>query len=94
MLLQFKGFTSATLTVDENFNHYTKLLGLVPEKEIILDSPFDSIPVIALYSCYLPNAQYNRVDSLVDIAIKIIDASRGGCFLFFTSHAMIPGQKF
>lgn len=84
-------FTSATLTVDENFNHYTKLLGLVPEKEIILDSPFDyQSQSLLCIPRYLPNAQqYNRVDSLVDIAIKIIDASRGGCFLLFTSHAMM-----
>lgn len=84
-------FTSATLTVDDNFNHYNRLLGLAPENQIILDSPFDyQTQSLLCIPRYLPDAQqYNRVDSLVDISIKVIDASQGGCFLLFTSHAML-----
>lgn len=84
-------FTSATLAVDDNFNHYTRLLGLSPENEMILDSPFDyQTQSLLCIPRYLPDAQqYNRADSLVEIAIKVVEASRGGCFLLFTSHAMM-----
>ena len=84
-------FTSATLTVDENFKHYKNQLGLTPKQELILDSPFDyQTQSLLCIPRYLPDAQqYNRVDSLVEVAVKIIEASKGGCFLLFTSHAMM-----
>lgn len=84
-------FTSATLTVDESFQHYTKLLGLTANHELILDSPFDyQTQSMLCIPRYLPDAQqYNRVDSLVNIAVKVIEASKGGCFLLLTSHAMM-----
>lgn len=84
-------FTSATLTVDENFSHYKKLLGLAPSKELILDSPFDyQQQSLMCVPRYLPDANSpHKKHTLLSVALQIIEASNGRCFLLFTSHAMM-----
>lgn len=84
-------FTSATLSVDDTFEHYKRLLGLNNPKELLLESPFD-YPQQAMLCVprYLPQtAGDNRKEKLRDLAVKLIRASHGRCFLLFTSHAMM-----
>ncbi|XOV78758.1 MAG: ATP-dependent DNA helicase [Aestuariibacter sp.] len=84
-------FTSATLSVDESFSHYKRQLGLETPEELLLESPFD-YPSQALLCVprYLPQTSgHDRKEKLLDLAVKLIDASKGRCFLLFTSHAMM-----
>ena len=84
-------FTSATLMVDNAFTHFQRQMGLKDARTLALDSPFD-YPKQAMLCVprFLPepNAKEMR-DTLLDIAIKLIKASRGRCFLLFTSHATL-----
>ena len=84
-------FTSATLAVGDNFNHFKKQLGLKPEKELILDSPFDyQKQSLLCVPRYLSEANhFERKKALLQVALQIIDASGGRCFLLFTSHNMM-----
>jgi ATP-dependent DNA helicase DinG len=84
-------FTSATLMVDGGFNHFQKQMGLDNATTLSLDSPFD-YPNQAMLCVprFLPepNAREMRA-TLLDISIKLVKASRGRCFLLFTSHATL-----
>ncbi|WP_158968040.1 ATP-dependent DNA helicase [Paraglaciecola sp. L3A3] len=84
-------FTSATLMVDGGFSHFQRLMGLNNAETLSLDSPFD-YPNQAMLCVprFLPepNAREMR-DTLLDISIKLVKASRGRCFLLFTSHATL-----
>ena len=84
-------FTSATLMVDKGFNHFQRQMGLNDARTLSLDSPFD-YPNQAMLCVprFLPepNAREMR-DTLLDISVKLIKASRGRCFLLFTSHATL-----
>ena len=84
-------FTSATLMVDGGFEHFQRQMGLNNATTLSLDSPFD-YPNQAMLCVprFLPepNAREMRA-TLVDISIKLIKASRGRCFLLFTSHATL-----
>lgn len=84
-------FTSATLSVDDSFEHYRRLLGLKAPEELLLDSPFD-YPKQALLCVprYLPQTfGQHRKEKLLDLSVRLIKASKGRCFLLFTSHAMM-----
>ncbi|HLF31611.1 MAG TPA: ATP-dependent DNA helicase [Xanthomonadales bacterium] len=81
-------FTSATLAVGGDFSHFTHQLGLQDAATLQLDSPFD-YPAHALL--WLPenlpeprDAQF--VERLLDLAVPLLEASRGRAFLLFTSH--------
>lgn len=84
-------FTSATLMVDNAFTHFQRQMGLNDAKTLALDSPFD-YPTQAMLCVprFLPepNAREMR-ETLLDISIQLIKASRGRCFLLFTSHATL-----
>ncbi|MFT5837661.1 MAG: ATP-dependent DNA helicase DinG [Flavobacteriales bacterium] len=84
-------FTSATLMVDGGFSHFQKQMGLDNATTLSLDSPFD-YPNQAMLCVprFLPepNAREMRA-TLLDISIKVVKASRGRCFLLFTSHATL-----
>ncbi|MFT6778122.1 MAG: ATP-dependent DNA helicase DinG [Paraglaciecola sp.] len=84
-------FTSATLMVDGGFTHFQRQMGLDNATTLSLDSPFD-YPNQAMLCVprFLPepNAREMRA-TLLDISIKLIKASRGRCFLLFTSHATL-----
>ena len=84
-------FTSATLMVDGGFKHFQRQMGLDNATTLSLDSPFD-YPNQAMLCVprFLPepNAREMRA-TLLDISIKLVKASRGRCFLLFTSHATL-----
>ena len=78
-------FTSATLAVDGKFEHFAKHLGLQNAKNLLLDSPFDYQHQSQLIvPRYLPEANNkNRAQVLAELAIPLIAASEGACFMLF-----------
>jgi len=81
-------FTSATLSIGEDFGHFTSRLGLGEAETLKIDSPFDYERQSMLY---LPPdmpqpAAPGFVAAVIETAAPLIDASRGGAFILFTSH--------
>ena len=81
-------FTSATLSLGEEFGHFTGRLGIAECSTLRIDSPFDHERQSLLY---LPQSmpdprspQY--VAAVIDTALPLIEASGGGAFVLFTSH--------
>jgi len=81
-------FTSATLTVGAQFQHYARKLGLFEPKTLLAPSPFDW-PQQALM--YLPQGlpdpavrHYN--ESMVERLRPVLEASGGRAFVLFASH--------
>ncbi len=84
-------FTSATLMVDGGFSHFQRQMGLNNAQTLALDSPFDySSQAMLCVPRFLPepNAKEMR-QTLLDISVQLVKASRGRCFLLFTSHAAL-----
>jgi ATP-dependent DNA helicase DinG len=81
-------FTSATLSVAGDFDHFARQLGLDDPVTASLPSPFD-YPRQAL--TYLPkglpdpNAP-DYTERIVEAARPVLEAARGRTFLLFTSH--------
>jgi ATP-dependent DNA helicase DinG len=80
-------FTSATLSVNADFSHYQREMGLEQANTASWESPFDYGAQSLLY---VPNqipeprsADYTR--AVVEAALPVIEASRGRAFLLFTS---------
>lgn len=81
-------FTSATLAVGESFGHFQRQLGLEEAKTSQWESPFD-YPRQALWFVPrgLPEPRAdNYTQAVVEIAVQVLEASRGRAFLLFTSH--------
>jgi ATP-dependent DNA helicase DinG len=81
-------FTSATLAVGEDFSHFTTRLGVRPEVEAVLPSPFDYANQGGLFvppGLPEPNDPEHTA-ALLAAAHPLIMAAGGGCFLLFTSH--------
>lgn len=81
-------FTSATLSLGEDFGHFTSRLGLGDSPTLKIESPFDYQRQSLLY---LPEglpepASPNYVAAVIETAVPLIDAARGGAFILFTSH--------
>jgi ATP-dependent DNA helicase DinG len=81
-------FTSATLSVGEEFGHFTGRLGLTDIPTLQIASPFDHERQSLLY---LPEAMPEPsapgfVAAVIDTALPLIDAAGGGAFVLFTSH--------
>jgi ATP-dependent DNA helicase DinG len=84
-------FTSATLTVNNSFDHYQKQMGLADARLLEMESPFD-YPNQAMLCVprYLPEPHERTiVQHLVEIALRLIQASQGRAFMLFTSHYMM-----
>ena len=81
-------FTSATLSLGEDFTHFTGRLGLVESPTLKIDSPFDYPRQSLLYlPAGLPEpASPKYVSAVIETALPLIDAARGGAFILFTSH--------
>ena len=81
-------FTSATLSVDHKFDHFSRNLGISQAKSYSWESPFD-FPNQSLFyhpkGLPLPNAP-EFVEEIVKVAIPVINASKGRTFFLFTSH--------
>jgi ATP-dependent DNA helicase DinG len=81
-------FTSATLSLGEDFSHFTGRLGLTDIPTLKIDSPFDYERQSLLYlPVGMPEpANPGYVSAVMETAVALIDASRGGAFVLFTSH--------
>ncbi|HEX6637115.1 MAG TPA: ATP-dependent DNA helicase [Steroidobacteraceae bacterium] len=81
-------FTSATLSVGEDFAHFTSRLGLDDAETLAIPSPFDFESQSLLYlPTGLPDpASAAHTQAVVDLAVPLIEASAGGAFVLFTSH--------
>lgn len=84
-------FTSATLSVNNGFAHYTAQMGLNAAKTLLLQSPFDyaeqALLCVPRYLCE-PHEQ-GMLKQLLQIATRLIAANNGRCFFLFTSHRML-----
>jgi ATP-dependent DNA helicase DinG len=81
-------FTSATLSLGDDFGHFTGRLGLNDTPTLKIDSPFDYERQCLLYlpvGMTAPSAP-EYVTQVMETALPLIDASRGGAFVLFTSH--------
>jgi len=89
-------FTSATLTVDHRFEHFTRRLGLGDIAARQFDSPFDYQQQALMY---LPKGLPEPNDpayteAVVRVAKTVLEASAGRAFILFTSHrAMRLAEK-
>jgi ATP-dependent DNA helicase DinG len=84
-------FTSATLAVDNSFEHFISHLGLTETSQLYLESPFDYQQQSQLIvPRYLPPANdKSRARSLAGLATPLIAASKGACFMLFTSYRVM-----
>lgn len=81
-------FTSATLEVGNDFNHFAQRLGLEDYQQGNWNSPFDYQQQSLLY---LPNdlpepSNFDYTAKLIEKAIPVLQASKGRAFLLFTSY--------
>ena len=81
-------FTSATLTMADSFDCFTKPLGLARAQTLLLPSPFDFQRQALLYlPRTLPDPKDTRYYELLVVkALPVIEACGGRCFFLFTSH--------
>ncbi len=88
---------SATMTSNKNFTFLKGQLGLTSKEleartsEKMYDSPFDfQKNALFLVPKDFPYPhEFGFFDCMVDIVKKIIRASKGGCFILFTSYEML-----
>jgi len=81
-------FTSATLSLGEEFGHFTGRLGLIESPTLRIESPFDHERQSLLY---LPQGLPDpgcagHVAAVIETAVPLIEAAGGGAFVLFTSH--------
>jgi ATP-dependent DNA helicase DinG len=81
-------FTSATLSVAGDFDHFARQLGLEEPVALSLPSPFDYVRQALTY---LPKGlpdpgSPDYTERVIAAARPVIDAARGRTFLLFTSH--------
>lgn len=81
-------FTSATLQVNKNFNHFANSMGLQDYQSGVWSSPFDYQKQSLLYlPSGLPEpSDYAYTKNLIDKALPVLMASKGRAFLLFTSY--------
>jgi ATP-dependent DNA helicase DinG len=91
-------FTSATLAVNGDFGHFCHRLGLVPQRQFSLASPFDYADQARLcVPRYLPEPNSpGMADKLVELLAPLIEHNQGRCFFLCTSHSMMKelGERF
>jgi ATP-dependent DNA helicase DinG len=80
-------FTSATLSVKKDFNHYNNEMGLAQANTAYWESPFDFANQALLYVPQgLPDPNSREyTQAVVKAALPVLKASRGRAFLLFTS---------
>ncbi|MGZ9898529.1 ATP-dependent DNA helicase [Shewanella gaetbuli] len=85
-------FTSATLQVNRQLNHFANEMGLKSSHQVILDSPFD-YPNQAMFCVprHLGKAGQteNSINQFVEVCVQAINAAKGRTFILFTSHSML-----
>ncbi|HXE77548.1 MAG TPA: ATP-dependent DNA helicase [Rhodanobacter sp.] len=80
--------TSATLSVGNSFEHFSRQLGLDAPRTLLLASPFD---YARQGLCYLPPhlpdpRASDYTAAVIAAALPVLEASAGRAFLLFTSH--------
>jgi ATP-dependent DNA helicase DinG len=84
-------FTSATLSVAGNFAHFAYGLGLSGAASHSWESPFDFARQALFYhprNLPQPDAP-DFVERIVEVAVPVLEASRGRAFFLFTSHGAL-----
>ena len=81
-------FTSATLSLGEDFSHFANRLGLEGAAALKIQSPFDYASQALLY---LPERMPDPsspafTEAVIEVALPLIETAQGGAFLLFTSH--------
>jgi len=81
-------YTSATLTVNNNFKHFAGQLGLNEVKSRSWESPFNFKKQALLY---LPNGmpdprEQSYTEQVVERALPVLTLTQGHAFILFTSH--------
>ncbi len=81
-------FTSATLTMNAQFDHFQQQLGLADAETLMLDSPFDFEASTRLF---LPDiaaepGSDNYTGLMLDAVLPVLHANRGRAFFLFSSH--------
>ena len=81
-------FTSATLAVGDDFQHFSHRLGLSDSRTLKIPSPFDYENCgLMLLPANLPEpATENYTRQLIDNLLPLLRISRGRAFLLFTSY--------
>jgi ATP-dependent DNA helicase DinG len=81
-------FTSATLQVNKNFNHFANSIGLEDYQSGVWLSPFNYEKQSLLYlPPELPEpSDYAYTKNLIDKVLPVLKASKGRAFLLFTSY--------
>jgi ATP-dependent DNA helicase DinG len=81
-------FTSATLSLGEEFGHFTGRLGIAESATLRIDSPFDHERQSLLYlpAAMPPPNSPEFVGAVIDTAVPLIEVAGGGAFVLFTSH--------
>jgi len=81
-------FTSATLSLGDDFGHFTGRLGLTDSPTLKIASPFDFERQSLLYlPAGMPEpASAGYLAAVIETALTLIEAARGGAFVLFTSH--------
>ncbi len=81
-------FTSATLSVANNFSHFSKGLGLGDTESKSWESPFDFETQSLFYHPKgLPKpTESDFTERVVEFALPVLKASKGRAFFLFTSH--------
>lgn len=81
--------TSATLSVDQSFEHFKQRIGLSEANELLVDSPFDYESNARLFLPHdLPDPNINPEEydkNVVDFCLRFVDCVPGGIFFLFTS---------
>ena len=81
-------FTSATLEVGHDFDHFAQRLGLDEYEKGNWNSPFDYQQQSLLF---LPDtlpepSSFDYTEKLIELAVPVLEASKGRAFLLFTSY--------
>lgn len=81
-------FTSATLTVKNNFQLFIDSLGLKTALQLQLKSPFDYQKQALLYAPRgLPDPRAeNYINAVIEAALPVLKITQGKAFLLFTSY--------
>lgn len=84
-------FTSATLAVDGQFEHFKQQLGLTKTQDLLLPSPFDyQAQSLLCIPSYLPEPNHPQLAHiLADKLAPLIEKNQGRCFFLCTSHFMM-----
>jgi ATP-dependent DNA helicase DinG len=81
-------FTSATLTVGEDFAHFAERIGLPDARTLKIDSPFDYPNQARIYLPRgMPEPQHpDYARKFIDACAPLLEASGGRAFLLYTSY--------